>query len=249
MDYGFYAGSYAGGASSAPPQPVQYHPHHAASSPTAVAVENRPFIAPTENATQLVYTPNFSTVLSIPTMDVLQLPHPSHDVRRYVLCDTFDPARPESSCRMGRRCKFVHANTARARHHQVHVNYAWRQAEDVVYPRFEAGVVYRVASPNSNVTTDLISSELMLKTRVLESARHMLSHCAHYYYNRTCNLGADCHFVHAVYIDRNAKDHQRAPVPTQMGRSITQHHGHDVVSRFRGQGVRSSYPPMGTGAH
>merc|ERR1719502_2133010 len=63
-----------------------------------------------------------------------------------------------------------------------------------------------------------MDSHMALKTQALATKRRPLTHCAHYYYNRTCNLGAECQFVHAVFVDPDAKDHQRAPVPAQLGR-------------------------------
>ena len=39
-----------------------------------------------------------------------------------------------------------------------------------------------------------------------------LSHCAHYYLRRQCDLGSDCKFIHAVYVDRGVQQlYKRAP--------------------------------------
>jgi hypothetical protein len=56
----------------------------------------------------------------------------------------------------------------------------------------------RVAPPNSNVATDDVPSHLALKTRALQSSRRVISHCAHYYFNRVCNRGSECYFIHAI---------------------------------------------------
>jgi hypothetical protein len=167
-------------------------------------------------STTQVYAPGFTMVLDIPTADVHHMP--SHqNVSRLVLCANYDARNPASSCAMHNRCKFVHANVARAREHSIHVNYAWRSLTDVTYERFVSGQALHVAPPNSKVSSDVMDSDMALKTKALASKRRPLSHCAHYYFNRTCNLGAECQFVHAVFIDPSAKDHQRAPVPSQLG--------------------------------
>lgn len=39
-----------------------------------------------------------------------------------------------------------------------------------------------------------------------------LSHCAHYYLRRQCDLGSDCKFIHAVYVDSTVRQlYKRAP--------------------------------------
>jgi hypothetical protein len=169
-----------------------------------------------QNVTQ-VYTPGFKSVLMIPTHDVHHVPPPHLNVTRLVLCANYHCHNP-ASCNMGGRCKFIHADTSAAVEHTIHVNYAWRSMGHVTYDRFAPGAVFHVAAPNGKVTTDVISSQLCLKTRALESSRRPLSHCAHYYFNRTCNLGSDCQFIHAIYVDAAAADFQRAPVPSQLGR-------------------------------
>jgi len=137
----------------------------------------------------------------------------------FITCPAFSPANPEASCPMGSRCHFVHVDTAHVKDHPIHVNYAWRSLEDVTYDRYLSGHRLEVAPPNFAVTADVMDSGLVLKTKALTSTRRTLSHCAHYYFNRTCNLGAECRFVHAVFLDPTAKDHQRAPAPVQLGRS------------------------------
>lgn len=167
------------------------------------------------NGTLEVYSPGFRGLLVVPSRDVLHTP-PSHlNVTRLVLCANFDAADPVNSCKMGNRCKFVHADVARATHHEVHVNYAWRSVEDVTYERF-SGEALEVAPPNGTVANVTIPAAYVLKTNALNSTRRPLSHCAHYYYNRACNRGPSCNFIHAVYIDPTARDHQRAPVPSQI---------------------------------
>jgi hypothetical protein len=161
-----------------------------------------------------VYAPGFRYVLNVPASRISHLPPASLNVTRLVLCANYDPKAPETSCPMGARCKFVHADTTAAKEHAIHVNYAWRSLDDVTYERYPTGQSLHVAPPNSKVASDTMDSSMTLRTKALSSNRRPLSHCAHYYFNRTCNLGAECRFVHAVFIDPNAKDHQRAPIPS-----------------------------------
>lgn len=173
--------------------------------------------------TQQVYAPGFKAVLNISVKEIRHLPPASLNVTRLVLCANYDPSNPETSCPMGARCKFVHADATAASHHEIHVNYAWRSLDEIAYERYPAGEILHVAPPNSKATGDVMDSQLALKTKALQSHRRPLSHCAHYYFNRTCNLGPECRFIHAVFIDPNAKEHQRAPAPAQLGR---EHHHH-----------------------
>jgi hypothetical protein len=135
-----------------------------------------------------------------------------------ILCPAFKPA-DASSCPLGQRCAFVHADPMLVVPHTIHVNYAWRSLDDVTYERNAPGALLVVSSPNSSGPGDVMDSGMTLRTKALSSRRRPLSHCAHYYFNRTCNLGAECRFVHAVFIDLQAKEHQRTPAPVQLGRA------------------------------
>ena len=185
------------------------------------AARNRPAQQQAAGAVQQVYAPGYRALLEVPAAAVRHLPDPGLNVTRLVLCSNYDAAAadPEGSCPMGSRCKFVHADTRGAREKGgVHVNYAWRSAEEVTYERFRAGKVFQVAPPNGKTATDVMDSQMALKTKALGAKRRPLSHCAHYYFNRACNLGADCQFIHAVFIDPEARKYQRAPMPSQLGR-------------------------------
>ena len=171
----------------------------------------------TASAIQQVFTPGFTSVLDIPLSAIRHLPAASLNVTRLVLCSKFDPAQPKGSCPMGGRCRFVHADVVPPAQRDLHVNYAWRSVADVTYERFPAGNCFHVAAPNSRQAVDTMDSSLVLKTKAL-AMRRPLSHCAHYYFNRTCNLGAECQFIHAVFVDPTATMHQRAPAPAQLGR-------------------------------
>jgi uncharacterized coiled-coil protein SlyX len=163
-----------------------------------------------------VYTSGFDRVLNLPRKAIKHLPPANLNVTRLVICTNYDPraAAPDQTCPMGDRCKFVHADVAASRDHPIHVNYAWRSLEEVTYERYPPGEALTVAAPNSKMASEVYEPHTLLKTRALASSRRPLSHCAHYHFNRTCNLGHECRFVHAVFVDPNAKEHQRAPIAT-----------------------------------
>jgi hypothetical protein len=175
-------------------------------------------------------TPGFTPVLvlgdldayyNIPTARVIQVPERLLPLESLVLCPAFDPAFPSvTKCPLGAACRHVHADVTGLPLIEVHVNYAWRSLEDVAYPRHEAGSTVQVAPPNTHRAIDTMDTGLMLRTRALSAPRRPLSHCAHYYFNRECNLGCECRFVHAVFIDPAAQPHRlrRAPAPSQLGR-------------------------------
>ena len=188
--------------------------HHPCVSTYAARSAPAPHAA--KQHTTQVYTSGFRTMLAIPTADICHLPPSAAAAARLVLCSHFRAEDPRS-CPMGSRCKFVHADTRRAQRQDIHVNYAWRRVEECEYERFSGGQTLRVAAPNSKVASDVMDSNMVLRTRALAAKRRPLTHCAHYYFNRTCNLGAQCQFIHAVFIDPSAKDGQRAPVPSQLG--------------------------------
>jgi hypothetical protein len=138
-----------------------------------------------------------------------------------VLCPAFDPAFPSlTECLLGAACRHVHADVTGLPLIDVHVNYAWRTLEDVTYPRHEAGTTVQVAPPNSRQVTDTIETRFLLRTRALRVARGALNHCAHYYLSRQCNLGEECSFVHAVFVDPEAPPRRLrlAPTPMELGR-------------------------------
>jgi hypothetical protein len=208
-----------------------------------------------ETTIQQVYAPCFTHVVNIRQSEIAHLPPASMNVTRLVLCSKYDPTVGEASCKMGARCKFVHADTRAARRHEIHVNYAWRDASEVTYERFAAGQLFEVVAPNGKSIGDVMDSHMALKTKAVATKRRPLTHCAHYYFNRTCNLGADCQFVHAVFIDPTAKDHARAPLPAQLGRNHQQNPGTGIRARAAAAAAsgaastRSSVAPYGSQPH
>ena len=71
-------------------------------------------------------------------------------------------------------------------------------------------------APNQRAPMEGVRSEYVLVTKgsaSAESGSGAMSHCAHYYFNRVCNRGPACQFIHRVHIDPTAKPNQRAPAP------------------------------------
>ena len=96
----------------------------------------------------------------------------------------------------------------------THVNYAWRSLDAVAFERLPPGDVLVVSAPNNRQPITSIPSEYVLVTRgsMQHKVSHKpLSHCAHYFFNRRCERGERCNFIHAVHVDSSAKDWQRAP--------------------------------------
>jgi hypothetical protein len=165
-----------------------------------------------------VYDPDFLHVVFVPIEKVVHTPPKSMGVTRLVLCRNYDEENADA-CIKGPACKFVHANVEGCRKQPIHVNYAWRSMEAVTYPRLPPGETLSVLAPNERPPVDEVPSERILVTRGSASRRdgnRTLSHCAHYYFNRMCNRGERCNFVHAVHIQPNATAWQRAPAPTAV---------------------------------
>ena len=166
-----------------------------------------------------VYDSDFKTLLSIPVSQVVHRPHPSLGVSRLVLCRNYSHENP-GNCTKGELCKFVHADITNASRCSIHVNYAWRSLDLCAYPRLPPGDELTVLAPNERQPSEVIPSERILVTRGSTNWREHtapLSHCAHYYFNRMCNRGECCNFIHAVHVDPNVQgDFKRAPAPTAV---------------------------------
>ena len=177
----------------------------------AAAVASIATAAATGSVAQVeVYGPQYSCVYRVPLADVSHMPPEHLQLTRLVLCGHHLAA--SGSCGLGSDCKFVHADLSRATVlPSIHINYAYRSLDDVEYSRFAPGYLLRVSQPNGKAPVAYIPSECCLRTRANVAHHRQLSHCAHYYYNRTCHLGDQCQFVHAVYVDPAATRHQRAP--------------------------------------
>ncbi|CUG86559.1 Hypothetical protein, putative [Bodo saltans] len=165
-----------------------------------------------------VFDPTYRFCFEVPIQHVIHLPPARMNITRFVFCRNYVRGDP-SSCNVGDGCKFVHVDVdiATLQAHSVHVKYAWRSEDVCTYARLPPGEILQVAAPNNRPPTDDIPSERVLVTQG-SLRRHDtnnisgLSHCAHYYFNRMCNRGEMCHFVHMVHVDPTvAGDFKRTP--------------------------------------
>jgi hypothetical protein len=194
----------------APPASAPFHQSH----------HRQPKSESTAETLQVAVLGDVEAYVSLPATRVHQMPAKLLETETLVLCPYFNTVWALDSCPMGTACRLIHADTAGLKPTEVHVNIAWRSMDQVEYPRHAAGETLHVAAPNSQNPTDIMDSSCVLVTKALSSKRRPLTHCAHYYFNRQCNLGAECRFVHAVFIDPNASFRRRAPAPVQLGRGL-----------------------------
>ncbi|CAM38087.2 conserved hypothetical protein [Leishmania braziliensis MHOM/BR/75/M2904] len=184
-----------------------------------------------------VYDSDFEALLSIPASQVLHRPSSSLGVSRLVLCRKFTLENP-TSCSKGDLCKFVHADIRKVSRCSIHVNYAWRNLSLCTYPRLPAGDEVTVLAPNERPPSEVISSERILVTRGSTNWREHtapLSHCAHYYFNRMCNRGKRCNFIHAVHVDPNVQgDFKHAPAPRAVAPVVSKPPGSTALRAASG---------------
>jgi hypothetical protein len=164
-----------------------------------------------------VYTKGFRAVYHVPWTNVFHLPEGYASGRHVVVCNRFDPLNPDSSC-PSLACTFAHVDIRAVQPCPIHVNFAWRSLQAVKYKRCPPGLVFDIKQPNCRMTVDRMDSSCILQTQgSSRSNPTKVSHCAHYYYNRVCHLGPECQFIHAVFIDPEARPGQRAPIPSVLG--------------------------------
>jgi len=106
-----------------------------------------------------------------------------------------------SLCPDGAACGFVHADVRGATEYTPHV-----RAEAAAYARFAPGNTIVLARPNEPSATECIASHELLQTRVLQSGRYPLSHCAHFLTKGRCDRGPACNFAHFVPIVRRDEE-------------------------------------------
>jgi hypothetical protein len=196
---------------------------------TATMMNNTNSRAQGQAPTLSLHDPEFKNLITVPLSAVHHLPPAHLEISRLVLCRKYDPRNPTESCPMGESCKFVHIDmaTPELQVQSIHVNYAYRSLEEVPHERLPAGEQVAVMAPNGRAPSQLVPSEMILKTRGAENRNSgkPVSHCAHYFYNRMCNRGERCSFLHCLFIDPTAADFQRAP--PRAGASVAakpQHH-------------------------
>jgi flagellum-specific peptidoglycan hydrolase FlgJ len=185
-----------------------------------------------QTTTTDIFDAQFKFFVRVPIAKISHLPPPRLNITRLVFCRNYRANDP-LSCSMGASCKFVHIDTdvSRLTQHSVHVNYAWRSCEQCTYPRLsqqqhpsveeeeklatQQKSNKKVKSP-SGERVEILSSDLLLVTRgslKLHNGNNSEGTlCAQYSFNRVCNHGEDCNFIHAVFVDPAVVgDFKRAP--------------------------------------
>lgn len=137
-------------------------------------------------------------------------------ITRLVICRNFSLDDIEGSCGKGDSCKFVHADLSQCKNRPIHVNYSWKSIAAITYPCLPAGDSLSVLAPNERQPAEDVPSERILLTRGATGKKGRMSRCAHYYFNRMCNRGAQCNFIHVAHIDPTAGEWQKAPAPTTV---------------------------------
>lgn len=207
---------------------ISHHRDHKNTAPQPEDTKNTSRGSPSHTAGQDdfvdVYDSSFTELLHIPAEKVYHRPSAASGVTRLVLCRNYQVGGGlgalNTTCAKGDQCKFVHADTSDASRHSIHVNYVWKNLDAYPYPRLPAGDQLLVFAPNQRPPVESIPSERVLVTRgALSWKEHPLamSHCAHYYFNRTCNRGERCNFIHSVYLDPTSEEaFKRAPAPSTV---------------------------------
>jgi hypothetical protein len=218
---------------------------HTENSNSSSSLNNSPSHPnPAGSGTIEVYGFNNVALYTIPREDIISMPSlddPSNSqIKNLQLCPNFDAKEEDvaaaassssysPSCVNGAACKFAHARLDKAQRQEIHVNYAYATLDDVCYESFPLpSQILQVAPPNASVATDEIPSHLVLKTAALQSSRRVISHCAHYFFNRVCNRGPECYFIHAISL-----------MPLQELLANSSSHQHNAAALFAEQNDES----------
>jgi hypothetical protein len=101
-----------------------------------------------------------------------------------------------------------------------HVYHQWTTIE-VPYPRYDAGPPVRVALPNQRKPFARFARHHLIQTKALDKGRGLYYHCAHYL-RGVCDLGDQCTFIHAVFVQPTSASDPRVmlpPTPSSVGLS------------------------------
>lgn len=201
------SGTSGKGRSSPSPQQQQHHLDSAAAATATTGCQKKLID---------LYDPDL-TVVCINTLVSSLVYVPSHDRRErtqqppFVLCREFVQV---GSCAHNEECIFVHGSMSEASSSSgaapkpIHANMKYATLDSARYPRLPPGETLNVMAPNGRPPGTQVASEFVFVTqgsllRNDESrvaSRKPLSHCAHYYFNRVCNRGANCSFIHVVCV-------------------------------------------------
>lgn len=171
-----------------------------------------------------VYDADYTAVfLGVPRERVAHIPHREKADRGKPLlqCGVYEATK---SCPQADSCPLVHADLSGLQPQHIHVNYAWKSVNDIPYdcmPAVEGSSSFEVFAPNNRPPMRVIDRQAILTTRgsLAAAPGQELSQCAHFYFNRMCNRGKNCLYIHAACIDPNAAVKQLAPTPEAIGPS------------------------------
>lgn len=189
------------------------------------ATKKAPRNKPQGDRALTVYNAEMTHCYTVPQDRVAFVPSPISKDRQLSLCPEYTES---ATCPRGESCTGVHANVDGLEKLAIHINFAWKDAESVSYARLTPGETLSILAPNNRPPMEQLASELILVTK--GSLSHQqdpssvppprpLSHCAHYYFNRVCNRGEQCSFIHAVNIDATSVHGQLAMAPQVVHRS------------------------------
>ena len=159
-------------------------------------------------------------VVSVPFSSIVHMPSKRSDAKSphkmLGMCRLFQTT---GQCSNGSTCKYVHCNATETVVRAIHVSYSWRSEGLCCYKRLPCGEVLQVFAPNNCSPSEEIPSERVLVTQgsLMHKERNgYLSHCAHFHFNRICLRGEQCRFIHAIHVNPNAEENQRAPTRKQI---------------------------------
>ncbi|CUF39474.1 Hypothetical protein, putative [Bodo saltans] len=175
-----------------------------------------------------VYDADYTAVfLGVPRDRVSHLPQREKADRGKPLlqCGVFQST---SSCPQADSCPHVHADLTGLQPQHIHVNYAWKSVQDIPYEcmcQDSHDNTFEVFAPNNRPPVKLVERQAILTTRgsLAAVAGQELSQCAHFYFNRMCNRGKNCLYIHVAHIDPEAADKQLAPTPDAIGPGVDEH--------------------------
>jgi hypothetical protein len=171
-----------------------------------------------------VYDADYTAVfLGVPRDRVAHLPQREKADRGKPLlqCGVYEAIK---SCPQADLCPCVHADLSGLQPQHIHVNYAWKSVEQIPYDCMpvcgeDQDSAFEVFAPNNRPPMKLVDRQAILATRgsLAAVAGQELSQCAHFYFNRMCNRGKNCLYIHVAHIDPAAADRQLAPTPDAIG--------------------------------
>jgi hypothetical protein len=124
-----------------------------------------------------------------------------------------------------------------------HVFDSWVTIAQVPYHRHDAGPPVRVALPNKRRPCVLFERHHLLHTKALDKVRRMYHHCAHFYLKGVCDLGDQCTFIHAAFLEPTSVSIARQPQVEAAADSCSRPTGSSTSSLLPSPPPRDSASP------